>query len=474
MSKRVSQLLLGAALLSVSFAQAASHGTYLTIIPGDSEMRSLVSQKCCGAEAEDAKTSEVALRAVYSRTWDSAKLGAYFAGANDSNNVVTLSASPTNAEDVDQGMIIRKADLTNTPVKGTSAASTITMNPKSTRFALNLSYNQDLKSVMEGTWFDLAVSLARVKNDLGEVVAAGAKGNEAGSIDQFFAGTANIACSTPVSAGLAAGRINSSSAAEAVTGPEQVSMRLGYNFVTNETGTFGAFVSGVAGLGTEPKLTDLFESVVGHRNMGLGLGVQGNVSLSKNDDYEMQFNINAAGHYMFARQDFRLGQVTGLTGAVANWTHYYLTRDNLATTYAPLANALRQKVNVAPRYTADLGGQFVYVGECVSYDLGYAMHYRAKEENTLVTGWNDAQYTIAGTDHTYVSGTNGALAIKGANLNFNEDSQLIHTIHGGLGYNCKDMENPVQLGLGASISLANEKMRSEQHWSVFAKIGVSF
>ena len=471
MSKRVSQLLLGAALLSVSFVSAASHGNYLTIIPGDSEMRSLVSARSLGMEAEDAKTSEVALRAVYSRTYKSSDLGTYFAAEGSSDNSTSLLTSPT-AADADLSRILRTAD--NSAV-GTAAVSTVTFAPRSTRFAANVSYCQDLKSVMDGTWFDLAISLASVKNDLNPTISAGAKNAAAGDIAQFFAGTSGIAVTA--AQGLSAGKIGAQ-AAEAANGFEQATMRLGYSFVSNETGKFGAFVSGVAGLAKEATLVNLFESVVGHRNMGLGLGVQGTVSLSKTDDYEMQLNVNAAGHYMFARQDFRLGKFINQTVSNINLMHYYLGKDltaGAATPFAPVANFLKQKVNVAPRYTADLGAQFVYVGDCTDFDLGYAMHYQAKEENTLVTPWVDATYVIVGAASTNLTpGTDSALGVKASNLSYSEDSQLLHTIHGGVVYNCKDMENPVQLGLGGSVSIADDKTRSEQHWSVFAKIGVSF
>jgi len=475
MSKRVSQLLLALATLSAGHAVLAS-GTYLTVVPGTSELRSLVSAKTLGETAEDAKTSEFAVRLVYSRTWDSANLGRYFTGVNDANNEATLSASPTAATDVNQGMILRKADMSSSPAAGNGTASKVTFLPKSTRFGLNLAYSQDLQSVMEGAWFDLNVSLARVKNDLNATISAGTIGNQAGTIDQFFAGQQGIAAATEtggvVPAGLAAGKISATNAA--VTGLEQAALHLGYNFVNNDNAKFGVFVSGVAGLGTQPKLEQLFESVVGHRNLGLGLGVLGTVSLSKNDDYEMQLNVNAAGHYLFSRQDTRLGQITGQTGSAANWTHYYLAKDTVGTTWAPAANYLKQTVNVAPRYNADLGAQFVYSGDCVDFDLGYNMHYRATEQNTIVTSIKDAQYVIVGTDNTLVDGTAGALAIKNANINWSEDSQILHTVHGGVVYNCKDMENPVQLGLGGSASIGNDRARSEGHWSVFAKLGVAF
>jgi hypothetical protein len=477
MSKRVQQLLLAAAMASSVFALHATSGTYLTVIPGESEMRSLVSARPLGDDADndDVPTSEVALRLVYSRSWDSANLGAYFTGIADTNNVATASATPGTA-DVNQSYIMHDATLSGGV--GTAAASAVTLLPMSTRFALSLSYCQDLKSVLEGSWFHLGVSLARVKNDLRATIAAGAKGNENGTLDQFFNGTAAIA--TTGAAGLANGQIVASAASTdtAATGPEEIDVKLGYNFVRNESGTFGAFVSGIAGLGTQPKLVNLFESVVGHRNFGLGLGVVGTVGLSSTDDYQIQLKLDASGHYMFQRQDLRLGQfVTAPTGATnINWMHYYLANNaaNTAAPIAPAANALTQLVNVAPRYHADFGAQFVYTGDCVSADLGYQLHYQACEQNTLATAWNDANVVLYGTNATFAPGAYGALAVKAANLSWSEASQLLHTIHGGVLYTCKDMDNPVDLGLGASISLANDRKRSEQHWSVFAKLGVSF
>lgn len=465
MSKKVSQLLVLALATSAAFVGATSHGTYLTIIPGDAEQRSLVAANCCSDDA-DAKTSQFAVTAGYSRTWDSAKLGAYFAPDADDNNVVSLDSTSPAATAVDSSRIIR-LNASTALYAGAPGDATVTLNPVSTRFFLGLNYNQDLKNVMEGAWFNLGVTLARVKNDLRAVVTAAAKAsNENISVDGLLQGD------TPgttgfTSAALAYSKIKNAYAPDAQTRPEEIKMRLGYNFVNNDSGTFGGFVSGLIGLGTEPTMEWLFEAVAGHRNFGIGAGLMGTVSLSEGDDYKMFLNINGSAHYMFAREDYRLGKFTGMTGN-SNWMRYYLATDG--TTKFPMANALRQKVNVAPRYVVDLGAQFVYAGDCTQFDLGYIMNYRAKEENTLVTAWNDATYNLYDAGAVATATT----AVKAANLTWNEESQLLHTIHGGVLYTMKDMENPVSVGLGGSISLANDRTRSEQHWTIFGKLGVSF
>ena len=468
MSKRVSQLLAVALLVSASFVEAHSHGTYLTIIPGDAEQRSLVAAKSCALDEQDAKTSHFGITAGYSRTWDSAKLATYFMpDAVDAAEVVLDSTSPA-ATAVDSSQIIRLNASTALHASDPADAK-IAINPISTRFALGLNYCQDLKNVMEGAWFHLGVSLARVKNDLNAVVTAGAKASDENiSVDGFFKGD------TPGTTGFVAealkyGKIATAYSPDAQTRPEQIAMRLGYDFVANDSGKFGGYVSGVIGLGTEPTMEYVFEPVVGHRNFGVGAGLQGCVQLSSSEEYDLSLNINGQAHYLFAREDYRLANFTGMTGN-ANWMRYWLANDSVNSVKAPAANFLRQKVDVTPRYTVDLGAQFVYAGECTQFDLGYAMNYRAKEDNKLKTAWVDTQYDLvtAGAAATFTTD------IKAANLDWNEASQLLHTIHGGVLYSMKDMENPVTVGLGGSVSLANDRTRSEQHWSVFGKLGVSF
>lgn len=468
MSKKVNQLLVVALLAGAHFVGAASHGTYLTIVPGDAAQRSLVSCKgMFDGEVEGAKTSQFGVTASYSRSWDSGKLATYFMPDGVDAATVTLDASAPAANQVDSSMMVRKSTSTALDQVTTTPDATVAVSPISTRFALGLSYCQDLKNVMEGAWFHLGVSLARVQNDLRAVVTAGAAASNTNvTLDALLKGDTPSTTNNFVVEALKYGRIQSAYADDAQTRPEELSMRLGYNFVNNDSAKVGGFVSGIIGLGTEPTLVYLFESVAGHRNLGLGAGLMGSVSLSRGEDYEMSMNINGAAHYLFAREDYRLGRFTGMTGN-SNWMQYWLGTD--ATSKFPIANVLRQKVDVSPRYTADLGAQFVYAGECTQFDLGYAMHYRAKEDNKLKTAWVDTTYDIY----------NGAAAanvadVKAVNLTWNEDSQLLHTIHGGVLYSMSDMENPVSVGLGGSISLANDRTRSEQHWSVFGKIGVAF
>jgi len=469
MSKRVSQLLAVVLLAGASFLEASSHGTYLTIINDDASSRSLVAAKCMSDDV-DAKTSNFAISAGYSRTWGSNKIGTYFMPDAVDTNTVTLDASAPATTAVDSSRIIRLNTGTALHAAVSSSVlpdATVTVSPVSTKFALGLSYCQDLKNVMEGAWFKLGVSLARVKNDLNAVVTAGAKDSTVNiTVDGLLKGD-TPATTGYAAAALAYGKISANYAPDAQTRPEEVNMRLGYEFVSNDSGTFGGYVSGIIGLGTEPTMEWAFESVVGHRNFGVGAGLQGCVQLSSGEDYRMSLNINGQAHYLFARDDYRLGKMTGLTGNT-NWMRYWLATDG--TTKAPLANFLRQKVSVTPRYTVDLGAQFIYAGECTQFDVGYAMNYRAKEDNKLATAWNDALV------NAYDAGAvvSATTAIKAANISWNEDSQLLHTIHGGVLYSMKDMENPVTVGLGGSVSLANDSTRTEQHWSIFGKLGVSF
>ena len=478
MSKRVNQLLLAAALAASSFVLATGHGSYLTILNGDADQRSVVSIKGMNDSAEDACCSSIAMRLVYGRTWDSANLAQFFAPNSATSNVFTAKAVPT-ASDVALNLVAR---VPGTGADGTMDDATITLNPVSTRMAVGLSYAQDLKNVMEGAWFDLGLSFARVENDLKAVIVGGAKNTVTDDLSSFFKGTTFVPGDALTST-LNNGRIPTVKN-DSATGVEEVAMRLGYNFVTNDTGSMGGYISGVVGLGTEPKLVNLFESVVGHRHLHLGAGLQGDISLSQTDEHSMSSKLDAKAHYIFSRDAIRMGRLTDLTviAGNSNYQQYYLVKDTTAGATAgwmPGANAITRTVTVNPKYSAQLGAQFVYSNDCTSFDLGYNLEYRAKEDNKLVGAWNDAQYVVAGLSESSnrpvaVAGTDIGVAIKAANVNWNEDSKILHTVHGGVNYSFCDMANPMNLGLGGSISMANDRQAGEGHWSVFAKLGLSF
>jgi hypothetical protein len=482
MSKRVNQLLLAALVAASSFVGAAGHGSYLTILNGDADQRSVVSIKGMNDSAEDQSCSSIAMRLVYGKTWDSANLAQFF-GPNAATSNVTTAKASASASDVALNYLTRVA---SSGAAGTMDDATITMNPVSTRMAVGLAYSQDLKNVMEGAWFDLGLSFARVENDLKAVIVGGAKDTTTDDLTALLKGTSFVVGDldeTAPRSTLNAGRILTTKN-DSATGVEEVTMRLGYNFVTNDTGSMGGFISGVVGLGSEPKLDNVFESVVGHRHLQLGAGVQGTVSLSQTDEHSMSLNLDAKAHYIFSRDAVRMARLTGLEvlAGNTNYQQYYLTKDTTAAAAAawlPAANALRQTVTVNPRYSAQLGAQFVYSNDCTSFDLGYNMEYRAKEDNKLVGSWSDTKYVVAGQTASgelpvATVGTSTAAAIKAANLNWNEDSKILHTVHGGVNYSFCDMANPMNLGLGGSVSIANDRQAGEGHWSVFAKLGLSF
>ena len=478
MSKRVNQLLLAAMFAASTFAGAASHGSYLTLFPGDADQRSVVSIKGMNDSAEDASCSSIAMRLVYGRTWDSANLAQFFLPNSATSNKVNTDSSSPAAEAIATNYLTRVAA---SGAVGTWADGSITMNPVSTRMAVGLAYSQDLKNVMEGAWFDLGLSFARVENDLKAVIeGAAANSDTTTSMADFFAGKVTVP-GDAITSQLKAATIPTVKNASA-TGVEEVTMRLGYNFVTNDTGSIGGYLSGVVGLGTEPKLDTVFESVVGHRHLQLGAGVQGDVSLSQTDEHSMSLKLDAKAHYIFKRDAVRLASLTGLTATGnSNYQQYYLTKDTTLSSgnWMPAANAIRRTVTVNPRYSAQLGAQFVYSNDCTSFDLGYTMAYHAEEDNKLVGSWNDAQYVVAGITAASslpvaAVGTSTAAAIKASNLDWNEKSKLEHTLHGGVNYSFCDMANPMNLGLGGSISMANDRQSGEGHWSVFAKLGLSF
>jgi hypothetical protein len=475
MSKKISQLLLLAGLAASSFVGAAAHGSYSTVFNSDAHRYSMLSCKGMGSADEEASSSSLSLRLIYSRTWDSKAFGQYFLGNSATDNTQKID------NDIAGGNISADylARVATSGAVGTWPDGTITLSPLQTRMAVAVSYAQNLQSILEGAWFDLNVSFARVENNLRATFTGATANTTSYGAAEFFGG-ATMVPGDGLTSTLAYGKMANNKANASATGLEQVDARLGYNFVSNDNGTFGGFVSGVMGLGTEPKCVELFESVVGHRHMMLGAGLQGDVSLSQTDEHSMSLKLEGKAHYIFSREDLRPANIVNVTvnGTNTNYQQYYLTKDG-SLSWGPALNYITRKVTVKPRYSADLNATFVYSNDCTSFDLGYGLQYRAKEDNALVGTFDDSRYVIAGitaASNVPVAavGTSTAAYINKANLDFNQPSKILHTVRGGVNYTFNDMANPMGVGFGGAIQIANNKNEAHQEWQVFAKLEVSF
>ncbi|MBM3894398.1 hypothetical protein FJ366_02270 [Candidatus Dependentiae bacterium] len=478
MSKKISQLLLLAGIVASSFAGLSATGSYLSNHLSEGAYRSMVSAKSMNCEGEESCGSSIGVRFMYQRSY-SGDTNRHFLPAGATTNTVAAKATP-GATDIALNYLTRVA---SSGAAGTMDDATLTMNPTQTRMAVAVSYAQSLKNVLEGAWFDLNASFARVENNLKATYTGGAKNTTSDTFENFFKGTTFTVGASATST-LTAGKILWNTASPAANGLEEVRARLGYDFVTNDNGTFGGYVSGVVGFGTEPKLDHLFESVVGHRHVQLGAGMQGRISLSQTEESSMALNLDARAHYIFARNEVRMANLQNVNIVTGNtaYQQYYLVKDTTAAStagWSPAANILRREVSVRPQYSADLAAQFVYSNDCTSFDAGYVLSYKAKEKNEL-DSWTDTQYVTAGSTAdsnlpVASAGANSAVALKKEHLNFNEEAKLIHNIHAGLNYCFNDMANPMDLGFGGEITMApTDKAKVLQHWGVFGKLAVNF
>jgi hypothetical protein len=464
--------LLTVSLLAVGADLGAANNNYLTLMTSrESAMqRSLhsVGGDMGGAEGEKAadkdSKSNVSVRVGYSRTHDSAELGQYFTG--NGSDVMKVNASATTAE-TEIGLVLRDSD--GTVYSGTEKG-TVTFAPRSQRLAASIDFSQSFDAFLEGGWVKVGAAFARVKNEVNHNDNA-VVGTE---LTKFLAGDA-----MGKTEGLKYLRITNVDGTHE-SHLDDLDLSLGYNFVSNDSGNFGVYVKGTAGVGTEPKMVSLFESVAGSRHFRLGVGFCGNVSLLESDAHKARLMFDIDGAYLFKRDELRTARIKDV-----NFSQYHLAAETggkldgsiTGKLPAPVANFVTKKISVEPRYVVNGCVDFVYERDCFTFDVGYLGHYKAKEEN--VATWEDNKYfrvidATLGEAAAVGAAEAKSKAINAADLEWSEDSKYVHTIHGGGAYTLKDMDTPVSLGVGGSYGFASDKAKAESNWSVFGKLGVCF
>ncbi|MBI2775611.1 hypothetical protein HYX58_06395 [Candidatus Dependentiae bacterium] len=362
-------------------------------------------------------------------------------------------------------------------------------------------------------WFEISFPVLNVKNDMRlteTILTQGAALSSAVNfnVEQAFSG--NTGTGKPFAKGVTGivtgsgfnfGKIDGS---RSKTGVADVEIKLGYDWLCEETCYAYGYVGVVIPTGNKPKGEYVFEPIIGNNHhfgvmWGGALGFE--LWRGCDGDRHLMWNLETNGRYLFRNTQTRSFDLYN-----KQWSRYSLVYTSAAdaASLAPIEgiDLFTQKMRVNPRWTFDMNSALTFDVCRWELEAGYNMWARQCEKVSLKTPWANGTVALVGFDSLSgapVAAINRAVTIRetfaGSNIvapalaadyannsiqagDINLESAaapcaLSHTIYGSAGYNF-DMCGcwPIFAGLGGSYEFGSCNSVL-QRWMVWGKIGVS-
>ncbi|MBU1008188.1 hypothetical protein KKA53_03870 [Candidatus Dependentiae bacterium] len=436
-----------------------------------------------------------------------------------------------------------------TIASGLTLSDKLTWRPSRESYGVRLDYHQKLDKVLKGLFFKVSAPIVHAKTSMGytssccntscattcetscstgcdttsraycnkqALEVSGALTGAEKSLADYLSGCVTNDDATAKQAALCRMKIHNGNSE---TGIADIDLMLGYNFCYKPTKHVGVNIGLTIPTGNTPNSEHVWEAVVGNGgHWALGAGLDAAFQIWKDKDKSLDILMAFNYRYLFSSTELRTvgfnwpaGLVNG--GYNVNWAgrpamygHYWLGAKLGSTTTTPMANFLTQNVKVTPGSHFDGIVQFAFNYDNWTFDLGYNLFAKEKEDVDLKcnscedacstacdTGCSDACCpVITWEDNTYAVAkntwdTSGAFAAANAYLATADwinrtdlctdpctnPSVVTHKIYGGFGYAFKDWDYPLILGLGGSYEFATDNDCLEA-WSLWAKVGLTF
>lgn len=416
-------------------------------------------------------------------------LGKYF-GINN-KNLMTLS-SAANADFNYRYMIHDNAGAAN-------GVGTVKYEPDMQAYGARIDYYQDLEKVLDGLYLKIALPIVRIENDMHITTAVSTESNNftAKNLSDYFTGKAFGAAGVADNqAALKAAKINDS---QSETSVADIDVVLGYKVLDKDKYNVSLNLGLTIPVGNDSDGTWVFEPMIGNGDhWALGGGLDICAKLWEDGKQNIKLTAAANYRYLFEATEKRTMGLIDPDGKKVDWGQYYLagkigTNNNTQQLF-PAANILNHDINVEPGSQFDSVIYFTYNNGGWTFDLGYNFFWKEEEDNSLKGKWTDKEYGIALISQAMNGGafTNGVGSIGYIN-NKADDTALAaasataygidvsatetpsmdtHKVYGSMGYNFKDWEYPVMLGLGGGYEFADDS--GVENWQVWGKLGVKF
>lgn len=297
------------------------------------------------------------------------------------------------------------------------------------------------------------------------------------------------------------------------TGVDDISLRIGYNFVRNEEDLLGIYGLLFIPTGRGTKAKYVFEPLVGSKHVGVGFGLIGDYTF-----YECgATSIDVMFDARYARF-FKHSETRSIDLYNGDWSRYLLVAQPASpVTPLPGINFFTKEVDVNPRNMLEVWAALSFNYCNFHFEAGYDFWYRSKEKISLAdqdlgVGIYDIAYdpfttcqisascakicqsvpTLPGapvSDLEFVTVKNsnalndqvvtqnncGHLPCSFLNLDSAAHPRaLSSTVYGALSYDCcLCCEYPVMIGVGGQYEFAHRRSALSQY-GVWLKTAISF
>jgi extradiol dioxygenase family protein len=441
----------------------------------------------------------------YMESNDKTGLGKYF-GVNNENLIALSNAADA---DVNYRYMIHDAVPGGAPGVGT-----VKYEPELQAYGARIDYYQDLEKVLDGLYLKIALPIVHVENDMhiSTAVTTEHLNFTAANLENYFKGTAFGAVGEVNNqAALKYAKIDGSKSETSVA---DIDVVLGYKIFDKDDYNVALNIGLTIPVGNDADGVWVFEPMVGNGDhWALGGGLEAWVKLWEDGKQNIKLTAAANYRYLFEATEKRTMGLVDPAGNSVNWGQYYLagTIDAVRGTQQlfPAANILTHDIKVEPGSQFDSIIYLTYNNGGWTFDLGYNFFWKEAEDNSLKGTWTDGVYGVARIDQTmaaaqtavfdlsnaaagdaqvggslgYINNTPNNAALPAVNVAgttaygidvsaTETPSMDTHKIWGAMGYNFKDWEYPVMLGLGGGYEFADQE--GIENWQIWGKLGVKF
>jgi hypothetical protein len=382
----------------------------------------------------------------------------------------------------------------------TAESANFALDPEQTVYGVRIDYNQNMDKILRGLYLNINLPIVHVENKTEPTVSNASSTDLKTHLEQYLRGDYVVAENSTTEHNaqvkLDYAKIGGN---QSDTGVADIDIALGYKFFNKEK-YHGAIALGLTiPTGNEADGVHMFQPIIGNgKHFGLGADLCIGARMWGDVDHNGKIHIKMKYRYLFENSERRTLGIKNYS-----WGQYHLlvaanVLQTNATSLIPAANQTTLNVDVTPGSQFDGIIGFAYNNGGFTLDLGYNAYLRETEHVHLKDTFENGKWAIAARNYDTASGvasphvthdpinvTDDAAAIDGAAATailtrdtLDTDaaatpSQFTNALYAGLGYNFKEWDTPLLLGLGGKYEFASKNSVLEQ-WDIYAKIGIGF
>ena len=389
--------------------------------------------------------------------------------------------------------------------------------PSHKYWGIGLLYHQHLSSELDkGWWFEFAMPIMGIKNDMGMcetiVTPGGPNGDDPQASGSFFTDSENIHAAQNMTSALRSGilkygRIDEREYRRTKWGVADIEARLGYTYFRGPRYHLSSYAGILAPTGTKVTSEYLFEKIIGYNgHTGFFFGTVGGIKVWAHDENSLAFEFDTGATLFLDNVQIRSIDPYGKPWGRYIWV-YPSKRDSAQL--SPGINYFTKAVRVDHGSIRALNLSWVYTMSNFQGELGYHFYSRDREKVRLARSWHNDYRGFAGiwnnlnnfikggdpritkssaTINNYTEVTNDVVEFKASpvedtfvpidscQLDFESaehPSVVVSTVYLSLVYGWHDIVFPTTINLAGGYEFGDGPAVMDK-WKVWAKIGVAF